>query len=149
MAKILIDMDGVLCNYQTKFVEWRFKHPEIKFPQADIRFWQELEPMLGALDAVRAISKYHDVYFATAPSYLNAMCYTGKRMWIENYFGIEACKNLILCYDKSMLRGDVLIDDNLDTNGQNEFEGTLILHQNWEETLKLLVLNLKNEKTSC
>lgn len=146
MAKILIDMDGVLCDYQTKFVEWRFKYPEIKFPQADIRFWQELEPMLGAIDAVRSIMKYHEVYFATAPSYLNAMCYTGKRMWIETYFGLEACKNLILCHDKSMLKGDVLIDDNLYTNGQDQFEGAVILHDNWEQTLKMLVLGQKAGK---
>lgn len=41
------------------------------------------------------------------------MSYTEKRAWIEKYFGFDACYNLILSYDKTMIMGNYLIDDNI------------------------------------
>ena len=56
---------------------------------------------------------------------MNPLSYTEKRLWIEKYFGLEWCKKLILAYDKSLLKGDYLIDDSVG-KGQLEFEGELI-----------------------
>ena len=51
-----------------------------------------------------------DMWFLTAPSIKNPMSYAEKRVWIEtNSFPPE---RLIICPDKSLLKGDYLIDDN-------------------------------------
>ena len=41
--------------------------------------------------------------------------------------GFEATERLIICSNKGLLKGDVLIDDNIDGKGQEDFEG-LVLH---------------------
>ena len=47
-------------------------------------------------------------------------------MWIEKHFGIEVTSKLIICANKGLLRGDILIDDWIHGRGQENFIGELI-----------------------
>ncbi|KPA11151.1 5'-nucleotidase [Candidatus Magnetomorum sp. HK-1] len=49
-----------------------------------------------------------------------------KRIWIENYFDYNFTKKLIICSNKGLLKGDLLIDDNIEGRGQESFEGKII-----------------------
>ena len=124
MKRIYVDMDDTLAKYQEAHTLAK-QNTGIDYPQSIPNFFLDLEPIKGAIEAVLFLSKDYDVYFLTAPSYMNPLSYTEKRLWIEKYFGLEWCKKLILAYDKSLLKGDYLIDDSIG-KGQLDFEGELI-----------------------
>lgn len=42
---------------------------------------------------------------------MNLHSYTEKAQWIQKYFGTEGLKRLILFGNKSLVKGDYLIDD--------------------------------------
>lgn len=53
----------------------------------------------------------HDVFFVSTPYLSNPTCASDKVAWVEQHFGDWGTKRLILTSDKTMVRGDVLIDD--------------------------------------
>lgn len=126
--RVYIDMDGVLCDIKSGFEKAKNANPEIKFPQSIVGIFEGLEPMPGAIAAVNSLraNDLLDVWILSAPSVRNPHCYAEKRIWIENHFGYDFAKRLILATDKSLLKGDVLIDDYAEGKGQDRFGGTLI-----------------------
>ena len=128
MKKIIyVDMDGVLADYDKAFAEVKSHQPDVTYPQSLPQFFENLEPIDGAIDAFKELSEKHDVYILTAPSNRNPLSYTEKRLWVENHLGFEATERLIICSNKGLLKGDILIDDNIDGKGQESFEG-LVFH---------------------
>jgi len=133
--KILyIDMDDVICNYSKLHASKLASNPELKFPQAEYGFFLELEPIEMAIESIKYLENYYEIYFLTAPSFQNPMCYAEKNYWIRKYFGMEYCKKLIICYDKSLLKGDYLIDDST-KNNQLNFEGELIKYDTQDKRM--------------
>jgi 5'(3')-deoxyribonucleotidase len=126
MKRIYIDMDGVLVDFEKAHREALRRNPTQPYPQSQLGFFLNLELIKGAVWAVSTLQIYFDVYFLTAPSTKNPLCYTEKRMSIEKHFGFSACSKLIICENKSLLIGDFLVDDRIDSHKQNEFVGKLI-----------------------
>lgn len=126
--KINIDMDNTLLDFKSPYDRARSLHPEQPYPQSQYGFFANLELLPLADLAYKYFTQWrdHEVYFLSAPSVHNPMCYTEKRISIEKHFGFDACENLILACDKSLIRGDMLIDDRVDSNKQNEFQGELV-----------------------
>jgi 5'(3')-deoxyribonucleotidase len=114
-------MDDTICDF-TK-AHKRLKTPDIKYTQSQMDFFRKLEPINGAIPSVKRLGEKFDVWFLTRPSYMNPLCYTEKRLWIEDHFGVKWCERLILCPDKSLMIGDYLIDD----YPWPEFEGKQVL----------------------
>ena len=108
-------------------MRYKAKSPELVYPQSQYGFFLELEPLPGAIEAFLKLSALHDVWILTAPSIQNPMSYSEKNYWVRKYLGEEYVKKLIMCPNKSLLKGDYLIDDNEWTNWQGDFEGDLIL----------------------
>jgi 5'-nucleotidase len=138
--KVLVDMDETICQFMKAYNMKKLLNPEIKYPQSQYGFFLDLEPIPGAIDALKTLMEEYDVYILTRPSYLNPLCYTEKRVWIEKNFGIEFCERLIMCCDKSMVKGDYLIDD-LYHEG---FEGEQIMigsekYRTWAPILEYLM----------
>jgi 5'(3')-deoxyribonucleotidase len=75
----------------------------------------------------------------TAPSEHNPLSYTEKRIWIEKHLGFDFVERLIICSNKSLLKGDILIDDHISGKGQENFEGQLI-HFGSEEFLNWVMV---------
>ncbi|MEM7607799.1 MAG: hypothetical protein AAF411_20795 [Myxococcota bacterium] len=130
-STVYIDMDGVLCEFERA----KRQHPDVEFPQSLPGFYKNLRPVRGAIDAVRELARLADVWILTAPSVYNPLSYTEKRLWVEKHLGFDMCHRLILSPDKSLLRGDVLVDDRADSHRQDRFEGRLILFRNWRDAL--------------
>ena len=128
MTKIFIDMDDTLFDYSGAHKSCLEKNPGQIFPQSQIGFFANLQLILNAKYAYDFLTKKFPVYFLTAPSVKNPLCYTEKRLSIEKHFGFDACKNLIICDDKSLIgtEDDILIDDRVTSNNQWMFRGTLI-----------------------
>ena len=128
MKIIYVDMDDTLCDFQGSFSRALEESPEMPYPQAQYRFFANLQPIEGAIEAFKDMirSDVYDPYILSAPSLKNAFSYAEKREWIEAHIGYDFCHRLILCAHKGLLRGDFLIDDRVSGMGQEKFEGQLI-----------------------
>ncbi|WP_427184509.1 5'-3'-deoxyribonucleotidase [Bordetella bronchialis] len=135
---ILIDQDGVLADFENAFIEaWRTAHPGIPpvefadrksfhiledYP-ADLRgraealytapgFIRDLPPVPGALDAVRELVELGmDVRICSSPLRQYENCVAEKYRWVEKHLGRAWTERLILTRDKTLVQGDILIDD--------------------------------------
>jgi 5'-nucleotidase len=128
-AKIIyVDMDDVLCDYKNAYANALQNNPDIKYPQSQIDFYRKLKPIDGAIEGFNYLYKQaiFDVYILTAPSVKNPLCYLEKRLWIEDYFGLDVAGKLIISPNKGLLKGDFLIDDLVNGRGQENFEGEII-----------------------
>lgn len=125
---VYIDMDDVICDFSGAYNQALHTNTAMKFPQSQYGFFADLPPKNGAVEAVKSLIQSHayEPYILTAPSTRNPFSYTEKRVWIEKYFGYEFVERLIICANKSLLKGDYLIDDNVSGRGQENFEGTLL-----------------------
>ena len=126
---VYFDMDGVLCQFKKKYIEMKDKNPGTEYPQSVYGFFTELEQhdIMIALYKALSKSKLLDVHILTAPSYMNPLCYTEKRVWVEKHLGLEAAERMIISGYKDLLIGDYLIDDNSYGKGQDKFTGKLLL----------------------
>jgi 5'-nucleotidase len=115
MKKIVyIDMDGVVADFDKAFPliaekTW-IKGQEKKVP---LGFFENLEPIKDAIDAVKHIAQFYEVHFLSTPQWSNPDCWKEKRIWIGNQFGELMRKRLTLTHHKRLLKGDYLIDDNI------------------------------------
>lgn len=122
--RIYIDMDDTICDFSERYHLKLNETPEIKYPQSQYGFFTSLKPIDKQLNIILDIlSTHYDVWIATRPSHINPLCYTEKRIWIEQNLGIHWCNRLIIIPDKSLLKGDYLIDD----KPWPEFEGEQLL----------------------
>lgn len=129
-------MDNTLCDYSKAHKEALENEPESIYPQSQYGFFSNLTPIDGAIAAYHKLGEKFEVYILTAPSFLNPLCYTEKRVWVEKHLGMAATPHLIICKRKGLLKGDFLIDD----FSYPEFEGKQLLFgkapfENWSKVL--------------
>jgi 5'(3')-deoxyribonucleotidase len=120
--RIYIDMDGVLCDFMGAYRKYKDTH---EFPQSKIGIFKDLDPLPGAIESFKLLFYLYDVWILTRPSFRNLHCYTEKAEWVKNHLGQEALEKMIISGDKSLLKGDILIDDTNNAN-QDKFEGLWI-----------------------
>ena len=141
MKRIYVDMDDTICDFTSPFKTGLFRE---KYPQSKIGFFLDLEPLEGAVEGMKTLMEKHDVWILTRPSIKNTNCYTEKAEWIKKYFGEDFLEKLILCPNKSLVKGDYLIDDD-HRHGQTEFEGEHIhfgkneRFQTWSQVVEYLM----------
>ncbi|NQZ87417.1 MAG: hypothetical protein HRT54_07525 [Colwellia sp.] len=110
-------------------------------------FFTHLDPILGDIESFSLLlaSPNFDPYILMAPSIENPLCYTEKRLWVEECLGLEVTNKLIICSNKGGLRGDILVDDWTHGRGQENFIGEIIKfgstsRPSWQEVNKQLDL---------
>ena len=144
--EVLVDMDNVLCDYRSLYIEKIEQFPDNKYPQSQYGYFLELKPMPLAVECFNWMTTWADVSILTAPSYYNPSCLAEKNYWVRKYFGIEYAKKTIMAHDKSKVFGHYLIDDGIE-NGQLEWaikhKGKLIQFgskktPDWTHTYKFL-----------
>lgn len=135
--KILIDLDDTVWDLHTPWIEWLNHRHGQNVSVDDIVDWdlkllyptlsdeQLYEPLLikqfwknrvkvfpEAVHVIYDLYKEHnDIYFITATHYANVEV---KAQMVKYYFPFIPIENLIICYDKNMIKGDIIIDDNFD-----------------------------------
>jgi 5'-nucleotidase len=145
---VLIDMDGVLADFRESFVKESLKNDfeidstdkgiyiKIKedrdnkkrnFINSQKGFYLGLPPITGAIQAVKemSIDDNFEVFFCSTPSEFYQNCVLEKYQWIEKHFGFEMTKKIILTRDKTLIKGDYLIDDKPYVDG--------IIDPQWEQ----------------
>lgn len=132
---ILIDMDDVMTDLLTPWVEYlNEKHnlsvytqditawdmsqffpslskEEIYQPLDEEDFWKTVKPHEGAVYHINKLCEEYKVYIVTATS-LNNIKYKVDHI-IKPYFPFINPRNIIVSNNKQMISGDVLIDDNI------------------------------------
>lgn len=148
-----IDMDNVIVNFESgieKLTERQKTKYQGRLDEVP-HIFSFMEPVEGAIEAVKELAKKYDVYVLSTSPFQNPTAWKDKIEWIHKYFGKDQSsilyKRLILTHHKDLNKGDILIDDRT-KNGADKFEGELILfksdkYPNWEVVLKDL-LNRKN-----
>ncbi len=164
-------MDGVIADVATHLVNYYFDAYRVKIsPQsldgkseADVflekgavntivrtpGFFRTLPVMSGAVEAVMTLMMDFDIFIVSAAmEFPNSLA--EKKEWLTEHFPYISWRNIIFCGDKSIVRGDYMIDDhckNLDL-----FDGKAILFhaghnigvahhwraKNWQEVLQFL-----------
>ena len=113
-------------------------------------FFRDLKPIEGSQEILEVLAKHYELYIASA-----AMQYPKslkeKSDWLDIYFPFISWRNRILCGDKHILKGDILIDDR--SYNLQKFEGRSLLFtsphnvnsngfervNNWEEVARKLL----------
>ena len=141
MKRIYCDMDDTLCDFIGPFKSGEYK---LKYPQSKVGFFLDLKPLEGAIEGMKTLQTKYSVYILTRPSIKNTNCYTEKAEWVKKYLGEEMLEKMIICSDKSLVKGDSLIDDD-NRHGQIEFEGEHIhfgkdeRFKNWAQVVDYLM----------
>lgn len=146
---LYIDMDGVIVDFDSginklsaadkvKYINRYDETPGI---------FKLMEPLPGAIDAVKKLSDHYDIYILSTAPWDNHGAWSDKIEWIKKYFGDDEnsvlYKKLILSHHKHLNRGSVLIDDRL-KNGADKFQGDFMQFgsesfPNWEVVVNYLI----------
>ena len=143
--KILyVDMDGVLVDFQSGINKLDLKTKskyEDRFDEVP-NIFSIMDPIDGALDAFKKISKIYDTYILSTSPWNNRTALQDKQDWVIKYLGLYAEKRLMFSHHKNLNKGDYLIDDR-NARGAKDFEGQHIWFgkspfENWDKVLKYL-----------
>lgn len=135
---ILVDQDGPLADFDAWFWQrcrehgWEFdcaeheqtarfatdhmpNRKERQMARAmvdnDPHWFDDLPVTPGAVEGIKELARYGDVWICTKPLEANRHCRDGKASWVRRHLGTEWETRLILAPDKSLVRGSVLLDD--------------------------------------
>lgn len=108
---VYIDLDDTMCKFTEAHALAISKEPKILYPQSQLKFFENLEPIEGSVEAYKLLKTKFNVFILSRPSVCNPLSFTEKRLWVEKHLGFDECENLILSCDKTLLRGKYLIDD--------------------------------------
>ena len=125
MDNVLVDFrSGIACLSEETRQEYEGRLDEVP------GIFSLMKPLDGAVDAVKLLSQYFDVYILSTAPWKNISAWSDKAAWVQRYFGADKdsqfYKRLIITHHKNLNKGDFLIDDRT-KNGAGEFEGELIL----------------------
>lgn len=140
----LVDMDGVVADFEGGFITaWQQKYPgrpyvplgerktfkltddyplemveDVKKVYCTPGFFGNLPVIPGAVEAIQEMHNCgHEIFFCTSPLSSWENCVGEKHAWIEHTFGREWVRKIILTKDKTLINGDLLIDDNPELHG--------------------------------
>lgn len=136
---ILVDMDNTLVDWDSQFYSMMSRlHPHVPLTTRETRinwsiernypsqyerailgltnepeFWRTMPPMSGGIEAMKAmVTGGLNVFIVSTPDPQHtARCAKEKFDWVEHYLGQSWKNKVILTADKTLIRGDVLIDD--------------------------------------
>lgn len=137
--KLLIDMDGVLCDFEGRIAELFNRNPvSIRSPsvwngsqnicdalgitksnlwakvKSDKGFWENLKPLPWKDELIDlALSYTNDVYICTSPGISDPVTLAGKAVWINNNLPKRFRQDFVMTHHKHLLASDgvYLIDD--------------------------------------
>ncbi|XP_061031745.1 5'(3')-deoxyribonucleotidase, cytosolic type [Eubalaena glacialis] len=150
-VRVLVDMDGVLADFEAGLLrgfrrsfpgephvplqerrgffaceQYRALRPDLADKVASVYeapgFFLDLEPIPGALEAMREMNDMQDteVFICTSPLMKYDNCVHEKYRWVEKHLGPQFVERIILTRDKTVVLGDLLIDDKDTIQGQEE-----------------------------
>jgi 5'-nucleotidase len=142
---ILVDMDNTIADFEGRFLEiWQERYPHIPAVPREARrhfyqtrdyppehakkvtsviahpdFFCQLPPITGAVDALhRMVELGHDVFLCTSSYFNYPQCVSCKYRWVHEHLGQGWQRRVIITADKTVVRGDFLVDDRPELKGK-------------------------------
>lgn len=132
--RIIIDMDDVLADANKKILEnfnlangmdlkkeffadksyydfvHQYNYEPVRQKLFEPGFFRNLEVIEDAVEVVKELHEKHEVFIVSAAmEFPNSLI--EKYDWLGEHFSFISWKNICLCGDKSIIKGDVMIDD--------------------------------------
>ena len=129
---IAIDMDGVIADVETHFINWYERDYGVKIPKelligvvedeafpdkTAVRkflltpgFFRTVPVIKGAVDAVKKLTETYEIYIVSAAMEFPHSL-PEKYAWLQEHFPFISWRHIIFCGDKSIINTDYLIDD--------------------------------------
>lgn len=142
--RILVDMDGVLSDFDGEFLKrWLDRYPDKFYVPLEERtafyvkeqypddlkplvteivrepgFFRDMMPVVGGKEALTEMDSMGiDVFICTSPLSAYKNCVLEKFEWVEQVLGPDWVKRIILTKDKTLVKADILIDDKPEITG--------------------------------
>lgn len=131
---IAIDMDHVIADVESQFINWYERDYGIKISKDEMRgkpegeafpkkdavrnfcftsgFFSSLPVMEHSQEVIKELMEHYDIYIVSAAMEFPLSLYE-KHQWLKEHFPFISWKNIIFCGDKSIIGTDYLIDDHL------------------------------------
>ena len=122
--RLFFDMDGVIVDFMSgvnrvsEELREEYKGRLDEIPGV----FGLMSPIPGALDAVRKLNEYYDVYILSTAPWKNPSAWADKVTWVTNHLDDVFHKRIVITHCKNLCHGDYLIDDR-DKHGAKEFVG--------------------------
>jgi hypothetical protein len=145
MARLFLDMDGVLTDFDTQFQQWfgvrvevyRYKSdPDVKaiidrhLTSAPEEFWSRMPWMPGAREFWNEMEPRSPVILSS-PHFARA-CIPGKHRWIQAHLGSQVPVIFDSAKGAYGQGDDMLVDDS--PENAIGWKGLFVLHTTWSET---------------
>ena len=135
---ILVDMDGVLADFEARFLEvWKKEfphHPHVPLEKRETfyleenypgglekeiesvfsapGFFENLDIIPGSKETLAKMEAMgHEVFICTSPISKYENCILEKYHWVSKNLGYKWTRKMIVTKDKTLVFGDILIDD--------------------------------------
>ncbi|MWC29840.1 5' nucleotidase, NT5C type [Paenibacillus sp. MMS18-CY102] len=135
MKRIAIDMDEVIADFNAKHLRLfneeyneqltvddlkgtrlRLIRPHLKYEiiayLKDPSFFSDLDVMENSQQVIQQLSEHYEIFITTAAMEYPTS-FAAKYEWLKKHFPFLSDMNFVFCGDKSIIRADYLIDDNM------------------------------------
>jgi 5'-nucleotidase len=169
--RLIVDMDGVMADIYSQFIAFEEKEFGYRQPIKDMLgkkeyevfknarqyiyengFFRNAPVMEGSIEAMKALNEKYEVFIVSAAMEFPKSL-PEKYEWLAEHFPFISWEQITFCGSKSVIRGDIMIDDhykNLDffngrtilftqphNVGQDDKTHTRV--ETWKDILKLLL----------
>lgn len=127
--QVLVDMDGVLADVYTQFIDWEYKESGTRLRLEDLQGKTETEafpscnkhvrsmdffrtaPVIpGSVEGLKYLNeKYKVLIVSSATEYPQSL--TEKQEWLNKHFPFITWEQMTFCGRKDSIKGDIMIDD--------------------------------------
>ena len=141
--RLIVDMDGVLADIYEQLIKLEFEESGTKIDRKETLgktepeafpnclkhvnqkgFFRNAPVMPLAIDVLKKLNENYEVFIvSSATEFPNSL--KEKYYWLEQYFPFISWKQLVLCGTKTVIKGDIMIDDHF--KNLDFFEGKTIL----------------------
>lgn len=155
MKRLIIDMDDVLADTGAKILKIFNEKNNLNIDKAYFEdkdfyslvrdgkyvsyrdqlfepgFFRDLEVFPNAVEVVEELQKKYEIYIVSAAVEFPTSLFD-KYEWMQEHFPFISWKNIVFCGDKSIVHGDIMIDDHA-RNFEN-FSGEKLLFHSMHNT---------------
>jgi 5'(3')-deoxyribonucleotidase len=144
MKRILVDMDGVLADVYSRFFQLHEEETGQILLPSDVAGIKEADAFPGQLkwvnspgffrtvpvmsDSTGILKKLNEKYEVIVVSMATEfpLCLTDKQLWLMENYPFISWRQMVFCGNKSLLNGDIMIDDHL--KNLDNFGGETIMY---------------------